>query len=462
MEFINKKDAVKLIKNNANLLISCFGNYSYPSALLKEIRNSFNENRRPNNLNIITGISPGNLSYDDVGLNLLANNQLVNSIITTHMGMCKEMAEISNELITYTIPLGIYLEMLDAISRNKDFVISKLGLNTYCDPRLEGCRVSKKKGKEIVNVIQIENKECLLYNCFDIDICIAKFDICDKFGNLSFREDSIITDAMDVIMATIAKKGKVIVEVDEVVEEIKKSDIMVPSFLVDYIVIGDKDKEVDIEINLEVKENRLLCAKRAYQEIKDNDIINLGVGMPDSLSNLIINNKKQVNLTIESGICGGIPKIGKHFGTSTNYSSRLSLFNMLKLYQAKVLDIAFLGAAQIDEKGNVNVSKFGKRIIGPGGFIDISMNTKKLVFMTEFLTKDNKYKFRKEIDQITFASINAINDNIEVLYITSICVFKLTKDGIMLIEVNDNIDIEKDILDKMEFRPIIDSRKRVE
>ena len=455
MEFISVKRAVNLIKNNVNLLISGFGNYASPNTILKEINKEFNKNNKPNNLNIITGISPGNLSYDEVGLNLLANPKLTKSIITTHVGMCKKMAEMLNEIETYTIPLGIYLEMLDAISRQKDFVISKIGLHSYCDPRLEGAKVSKLANKKIVDIYQTEKDEYLMYKCFDIDICLVKLDICDKDGNATFNNDSIITDALDVIMATRAKKGIVIVEVNEVVDKLDYSNVLVPSFLIDYIVVGESDEPKNIEYIPEITENRLLCATRAFKEIKDNDVINLGVGMPDSISKLIIESQKKVNLTIESGFGGGIPKIKEYFGTTTNPTYRLSLFNMLKLYQARILDISFLGAAQIDEKGNVNVSKFGKRIIGPGGFIDIVTNSKKIVFMTSFLTKDNKAKFKKNINQITFASINALNQNIEVLYITDICVFKLTNDGLALIEVNDKVDIEKDIISKMEFRPNI-------
>lgn len=455
MEFINSKQAVELIKNNANLLISGFGNYGNPNTLLKEIRNSYNKYNKPSNLNIITGISAGNLSYDDNGLNLLANKNLVKSIITTHMGMSKKMAEMLSEIETYTIPLGVYLEMLDSISRNKDFVITKTGINTYCDPRIEGCKVSSKANKQIVNILHSNNKEYLMYNCFDIDICIIKLDICDKLGNATFYKDSIITDAFDIAMATHARKKIVIAEVEKQVDKLDYYDITIPNYLIDYIVISNDKEQKEKNYNLEIDKNRLNIAKRAFQEIKDNDIINIGVGMPDSISKLIIDNNKKVNLTIESGFGGGIPRIKEYFGTTTNPSYKISLFNMLKLYQSNILDIAFLGAAEIDQKGNVNVSKFGKRIIGPGGFIDIVSNSKKIVFMTNFLTKENKYKFKKKIDQITFASINAINDNIEVLYITDICVFKLTKDGLLLTETKENINIEKDILDKMEFKPLI-------
>lgn len=455
MEFINSKQAIELIKNRTNLIISGFGNYGNPNTLLKEIRNSYNKYNKPNNLNIITGISSGNLSYDEEGLNLLANKNLVKSIITTHMGMSKKMAEMLSEIETYTIPLGVYLEMLDSLARNKDFVVTKTGINTYCDPRIDGCKVSEKANKKIVDILKTDNQEYLVYKCFNIDICIVKLDICDKEGNTSFYKDSIITDAFDIVMATHAQKGIVIVEVEKQVDKLEYSNITIPNYLIDYIVISNHKEQKEDNYNLEITENRLNIAKRAYQEIKDNDIINLGVGMPDSISKLIINNNKKVNLTIESGFGGGIPKIKEYFGTTTNPSYKLSLFNMLKLYQSKILDIAFLGAAEIDEQGNVNVSKFGKRIIGPGGFIDIVSNTKKIVFMTNFLTKDNNYKFKKKIDQITFASINAINDNIEVLYITDICVFKLTKDGLLLTEIKENIDIDKDILNKMEFKPII-------
>lgn len=457
MEFINVEEAVNKISNNTNLLISGFGNYGYPNSLLKALKEKHEKDNNPKNLTIITGISAGNLSYEEEGLNLIANPKLVNKVITTHMGMSKKMAEMLSEIETYTIPLGIYLEILEAITRQKKFVISKIGLNSFCDPRLEGCRVSSKANDNIVNLINIDKEDYLLYKCFDINASFIKTDICDKKGNVAFRKDSIITDALDVAMATKSKLGKIIVEVEEVVDELDYTDVLIPNFLIDFIVIAKKAKPNDLEIEPKQNTKRMLCANRAFQEIKENDIINLGVGMPDTLSKLIEEKSIKTTLTIESGMGGGIPKIGPYFGTTNNPTFRLSLFSMLKLYQSNILDICFLGAAQIDKKGNVNVSKFGKRIIGPGGFIDIVSNAKKIVFMTSLVTKENKPKFKNEIDQITFASINALNNKVEVLYITDICVFKLTNNGLTLIEVNNNINIEDDILSKIEFKPEIEA-----
>lgn len=454
MEFISIKEAVNKISDNCNLLISGFGNYGYPCGLLMGLREKFDRDNKPCNLSVITGISAGNLSYDDEGLNLLANPKLVKKMITTHMGMSKKMAEMLSEIEAYTIPLGIYLEMLDSISRKKNFVLSKIGLNSFCDPRIDGCKVSFKAKDDIVSISNIDNQEYLLYKCFDIDVCLVKVDVCDKMGNVTFRKDSIITDALDVVMATHAKGGIVIVEVEEVVERLDYCDILIPNFLINYIVVNNDGKKKYEKIDAKITDKRLLCAKRAFLEIEDGDVINLGVGMPDTLSKLISDYNKNITLTIESGIGGGIPKIGPNFGTADNTEFRFSLFNMLKLYQSNVLDVCFLGAAEIDKNGNVNVSKFGKRIIGPGGFIDIVSNSKKIVFMTSLVTKENRAKFRESIDQITFASINAINSNIEVLYITDLCVFRLTKKGLELIEVNDNVNIEEDILDKMEFKPL--------
>ena len=453
MKFIELEETTNLIKNNDNLIISGFGNYCYPKSLLQELRKQHDKKNSPNNLTVITGISSGNLTYEDEGLNIIATHNLIKKIITSHMGMSKKMAEMLSEIESYTIPLGIYLEMLDSISRNKKFVISKIGINSYCDPRLNGCKSSDTTTEEIVDLIKINDEEYLKYNCFSINVAFIKLDKCDSKGNLYFKKNSIITDAIEIAIATKAQKGIVIAEVEEIDNNLNYDEISVPKYLVDYIVIGEKENHTIQKVETEINKSRLTCATKAFKEIKDNDIINLGVGMPDALSKLIVEKNKKINLTIESGYGGGTPNTKELFGTTSNPEYKLSLFNMIKLYQAKILDICFLGAAEIDKNGNVNVSKFGKRIIGPGGFIDIVSNSKKIVFMTSLLTKNNEPKFKNKIDQITFASINAINNNVEVLYITDVATFKLTTKGLKIIETKDNINIEKEILDKMEFKP---------
>ena len=448
MKFITSRKAISLINNNDNIIISSFGNFSVCKNLLLELRNTYLKEKKPNNLTIITSVGSGNLTYEDEGLNIIAQKHLVKNIITSHLGMCKKMAEFAfdNCPNIYMMPLGVYLELLDSITRKKDGVITKIGLNTFCDPNVSG-------KSNYIKRININNNDYLYYQNFSIDICFIKAKLCDKKGNISFKKDEIINDSLEVAMASKSMKAKVIVEVEEVVDELDKEDKYIPNTLVDYIVIS-KYKEKVNPVTIKLEENRIKCAQKAYLEASNNDIINIGVGMPDAISYLIDkdNNKKNLTITIESGIVGGNIKLKENFGTSSNYDYRIRMSDMLKLYNTNFLDVAFLGAAQIDKNGNVNVSKFRNRCVGAGGFIDIVSNAKKIVFLTSLLTKNNEKKFINEIEEITFSSKNAILNNQEVLYITNICSFKLTKDGLELIEIDKNIDIEKDILNNIGFK----------
>lgn len=456
MKIITIENAVKLIKDKSNIIITGFGNHHIPNNILLAIKNSYLNNNHPSNINLITGISAGNLSLDDVGLNTLAIPNLVDKIITSHMGMSKKMANLiyENQIKAYTIPLGVYLQLL----KTNNNVITKIGLNTFCDPRLDKAMandLTKQDNQELVSLININNQEYLSYKPFDIDVCIIKASIVDKYGNISYTKQDIIDDSYDAIIATHNKGGIVIVETNNLVDKIDNSDIIIPNMFIDYVIVVEDNNKKE-ETNLIKKdEKRDIIGKRASLELKKNSIINIGVGMPESIFKYI-KEEDNIIVTLESGFIGGNIKTGVDFGLSTNYKARLKMSDMLNLYNSNFLDIAFLGAAQVDKNGCVNVSKFGSRAVGPGGFIDIVSNCKKIVFMTTLTNKKNEAKFKNEIEQITFSNKLAIENNIEVLYITEACVFKLTPKGLLLTEIDNNLTIN-DILNKMEFIPNIDA-----
>lgn len=449
MKFIGIDEVVNKFKNDYNVAIAGFGNFLVPSNLLKIIKNSYLTTNFPNNLNIITGVSAGDLSQDDVGLNIIAIPNLVKTITTAHMGMCKKMASLvyDNKIKANLIPFGVYFDILNASITNKK-VITTTGINTFCDPRIDKSAIAK--------LINIDNQDYLVYDKFNIDVCLIKASIVDKEGNVGILNNDIITDSLDLTMATKANSGIVIIEADTIVDKLDSSNILIPNILIDYIVIVEKEEKNEDVIIDKIDNKREIIAKRASLELTKNAVINIGVGMPDAI-NKYINKEDNIKVSLESGFIGGKILTNKNFGMSINYDTRLKMSEMLKLYNSPFLDIAFLGAAQIDKQGNVNVSKFNGRTVGPGGFIDIVSNAKKIVFLTSLVTKNNDAKFKEEIEQITFASTNAINKKQTVLYVTEVCVFKLTNDGISLIEIQEGVDIEKEIINKMEFIPHIDA-----
>ena len=208
-------------------------------------------------------------------------------------------------------------------------------------------------------------------------------------------------------------------------------------------------------------------------ELKKGDVINLGVGMPDSVANACAEEgiSNNIYLSVESGPTGGVPIGGVVFGASINPDSVIPTAEQFDAYNGGCLDMAVVGLAEVDKHGNVNVSKFGTRVTGPGGFINITQSTKKIIFMGTFKALDleekiedgklriinegKKSKFVDSVEQITFSAEQAIKNNQEVLYVTERCVFSLTKEGVMLTEIAPGIDLEKDIISNMDFKPLI-------
>lgn len=442
MKFITNEEVSNYIESNSSIAIGGFGNFNTCNGLIKEIKSSFINKGIPNNLHLITGISSG-FKYEEVGINILAEQGLINKVSTCHMGLSKKMAEFMQKIEVITYPLGVYLDILNALSMNKSFIISKLGLNSYLDERLGG-KTSK--------YISIDNEDYLMYNTFKIDNTLLKGSYCDKLGNVYIDDNSLLDDSSQLALATYKYGGKVFVQVDEVREEVIKNDMIIPNFLINYIIVLKDDLIID-SYEREYNEQCHNIAKRATSEINELDVINVGVGMPEVIMEYI--KDRDITLTVESGIISKDVYTGAFFGGCSFYDYRVRLNDMINYYNSGILDVCFLGAAQIDKYGNVNVSRFGKRVVGPGGFIDIVTSSKKIVFMSNMVTKDDGYKFVNDVDEVTFASKNALDNNIEVLYITDKCVFKLDKDGLVLKEVNEGVDINRDIIDKMEFKPII-------
>lgn len=367
-----------------------------------------------------------------------------------------------------------------------------MGLNTFVDPRLGGGKINEKTKEELVKIINIDGKDYLFFKTFPINVAFLRGTTSDEKGNISMEKEALTLEALAIAMATKNSNGIVIVQVERMTTQHKLSPqlIKIPGILVDCVVVAKPENhwqtfseqynpaysgEIRVPSNsIKVMEFdiRKIIARRATIFLKMNAIVNLGIGMPEGVASVAFEEGilDKITLTVEPGGIGGIPSGGLSFGAVSNADAIIDQPNQFDFYDGGGLDQAFLGLAEADSEGNINVSKFGSKLAGAGGFINISQNAKSIYFLGTFTSKPNvkvengklifgedtsAKKFVKKVSQITFSGKYASLQKKEVYYITERCVFKLVEEGLELIEIAPGVDLEKDIFDKMDFKPLI-------
>lgn len=503
---ISAEEAANLIKDEMTVIVGGFGAYSGPDLLLQAIAERYSKTRHPSDLTVVSGISPGNFRLENgTGLSLLHEDGLISSIISAHLGNAPVIAEMAgNEKIAaYLLPLGVLMQLLRAIAGRRPGIITRIGLGTYADPRVEGCRVNNSARaleREVVSLVEREGEEYLFYKSFPVDACVIRGTYADCSGNISIAKEGMNSSQLQMAAAVHNNGGTVIVQVEEVVQDgfIPARQVCIPGSIVDYYVKADPcyqkqyyaidryhgeltgeyrcPTEEIMPLPLNVKK---VIARRAAEELMDNAVINLGIGIPSGIGN-VANEEgmdKGLLLSLESGLFGGVPLAGDGFGGAANPEAMICIADNFDLIDGGFLNQSFLGAAEVDQYGNVNVSRFGKRCVGPGGFIDISKNTQRIVFMLNFTSgkseidvKDGKLVIRKDgtgnkfvnsVSQITFSGEYAKKTGQKITYITERAVFELTMEGLCLTEIAPGVDLNRDILEKMQFAPLISSSLKI-
>ncbi len=498
MNVISAMEAVALIQSNSTVGIGGFGAWGSPEALLQEIKKSYEKDKKPSNLTVVCGISPGDLKEDGYGLSHMKAEGLIGTIVAAHIGMSPVLGRAvgTNQIAGYTLPLGVYDNLLRASAAKRPGVITKVGLHTFADPRQEGCRVNEKarlQRRKIVDVLKMNGEEYLFYHTFPIDVCLIRGTYADEDGNISALEEAILGEQREMASAVHNQGGIVIVQVKQIVKKgsIPPKEVLIHHSCVDFVIVADAGQHpqgydfperyrpeltgaVQIPVNAVTPmplNVRKVIARRGTMELKSGALINIGIGMPDGVANVANEEGIDATLSIEGGTFGGIPVGGAGLGASVNPEAIYHIADNFDLYDGGGLDMAFLGAAQIDRYGNVNVSKFGTHCTGPGGFIDITQNTPEVYFLGTFTAGKMKYniadgrleiiedakeiKFVDRVEQITFSAEYAKQTGQRVRYFTERAVFSLTDQGLELLEIAPGIDLQRDILDKMEFVPII-------
>ena len=492
-------EAAMLVKDGDTITTSGFVACGLPETLSKALEQRFLETGSPKDLTYIYAAGQGN--RDGSGADHFAHEGMTKRVIAGHYNMAPNLGKmiVDNKIEAYNFPQGVITHMFRDIAAHKVATVTHVGLNTYADPRVEGGKLNEVTKEDIVSVVDILGEERLAYKTMPINVAFIRGTYADTTGNVTLHKEVTPLDATSMAQAVKNSGGIVIVQVERVVAAgtLDPKLTMLPGIYVDAVVVSEPAEHEQCiglqydptftgeasapagavgAIPLTVKK---IIGRRAAMELTEGSVVNLGIGVPEYVS-MVANEEgigDYMTLTVEAGPVGGIPMGGSMFGAAVNADCYINQNYQFDFYDGGGIDLAFLGLAQADATGNVNVSKFGPRIAGCGGFINITQNAKKVFFCGTFTTaglktsiKDGKLvidkegsekKFIKDVEQITFSGTYANKTNQPVMYITERAVFELRKDGVYLTEVAPGIDVKTQVIDLMGFEPKTDGEVKL-
>ncbi|HZW12932.1 MAG TPA: acyl CoA:acetate/3-ketoacid CoA transferase [Noviherbaspirillum sp.] len=490
---VSAAEAIAILHDGDTLCCAGFGSNGVPVELIKALEKRFLETGSPKNLTLLFGGGPGDGA--EGGANHLGHEGMLKRVIGGHYGLVPKIGRLAleNKVEAYNLPLGVISHMFRDTACGLPGTVSKVGLGTFVDPRLEGGKVNSRTTEDLVSVIELGGKEQLYYKTMPISVAFIRGTSADPEGNITMERENLTQDMLAIATATKNSGGFVIAQVERIVERgsLNPRRVKVPGIMVDCVVVACPENHpqnlngnynpafsAEVRVPLDALEampldERKVIARRAAFELLPNSVVNLGIGMPEGVAAVANEEKilKYMTLTAEPGVIGGVPASGVNFGAAVNPDAVVDMNQQFDFYDGGGLDLACLGLAECDPAGSINVSRFGPKLAGAGGFINITQNSRTVVFVGTFTAGGLKVaieggkvrivqegrarKFVKKIEQVTFSGPYAASIGQNVLYVTERCVFKLAPEGLELIEVAPGIDIEKDILAQMDFKPIV-------
>ena len=488
-------DAVALIRDGDVLATTGYGGNGTPDQLFVALEERFLAEGRPRDLTLIYAGGQGD--GKDKGLNHLGQEGLLKRVIGGHYGLIPKIEKLAvdNKIAAYNLPEGVITHLYRDIAAGKPGTLSRFGLHTFVDPRVEGGKINQAADDDIVDLVTLDGKETLFYKALPIDVAFVRGTTADPDGNVTMEKESLRLENLAMALAARNSGGIVLCQVERIAEagSLDATRVRIPGILVDCVVVAEPEHHMqtygtaynpamsgEVRIPLETLpplplDEKKVIARRAALELTPNSVVNLGIGLPDAIGRVASEEMIHdlITLNVDLGVIGGVPLGGLDFGAAVNFSATIDHPAEFDFIDGGGLDVACLGFAQCDGRGNVNASRFGDRIAGCGGFINISQSSKKVVFVGTFTTgglevsigdgaltieKEGRFsKFVETVDQITFSGDLASEEVREVYFVTERCVFRLGPGGLELIEVAPGIDLDGDILAKLPFEPKVEN-----
>jgi propionate CoA-transferase len=494
-QIITADEAAGLLRTGDTVALSGFGLACVNEETLAAVERRFLATAEPRDLTVVHATALGNRR--DKGMSHWGHQGLIKRWIGGIAIASPALAKLieSDGCEAYNLPQGVIAQLYREIAAKRPGVITKIGIGTFVDPRVEGARMSPSSVEDIVQVIELAGEEWLFYPAFPLQVGLIRGTVADERGNLTLSKEGLKMEVLPIAQAVHNSGGIVIAQVESVAEAgtLDPNDVKVPGIVVDYLVVSKPENHFQTEntyynpafsgqlraplssVAAIPLDERKVIARRCAMELSSGTVLNLGVGIPCDVGVVVAEEglSDQIMLTTEAGSVGGVPAGLRDFGHAYNPEALIDHHAQFDFYDGGGLDVSVLGLAQTDAVGNVNVSKFGSRVAGCGGFINISQTSRRLIFAgtltvgglevevtdrtLKILKEGKARKFLRRVEQITFSGEYAAARGQTVLYVTERAVFQLIDGVVTLIEIAPGIDLQRHVLDQMDFRPAIAS-----